>query len=255
MRRVIKCIICLLMFTIMFSYNGSIVEAKKLLESTSINNLFGDVLGTIQIYDNGQIVIGYKYGLRKVDVYYCEKGTNCDYNFYDRINVIDASIGEKNYKNNSERLEAFSYRLELDTTKDYGIKVEAYFGTSQGYTGRESLSGSPTISHLVILDTKDKYIEGETIENSGMNPRMRELLEKIKEIVNTIVLPILYSFSAIFLIIKGALLGTQIVKSADKPDIRAEKIHALKWLFIGVTIIFAASSAVGVLTGFFKNLL
>jgi len=44
------------------------------------------------------------------------------------------------------------------------------------------------------------------------------------------------------------------VKSADDSETRSQKVHALKWLIIGVAIATMASTVVGVLTGFFESL-
>ena len=82
---------------------------------------------------------------------------------------------------------------------------------------------------------------------------MSGLLGKAQYIVNTIVLPVIYVITSMILVVKGALLGVQIVKSSDMPDVRREKIGALTWLFIGVAIAYAATSVVGVISGFFKS--
>lgn len=87
------------------------------------------------------------------------------------------------------------------------------------------------------------------IGDEGIN----NVMNKITNIVNDIVLPIIWAVLGLFLIIKGAILGTQIVKAADEPQVRQEKISSLKWLVIGVTIAYAASGLVGIITGFFSN--
>ena len=66
-------------------------------------------------------------------------------------------------------------------------------------------------------------------------------------------MPIIYAALGLFLVIKGSLLGVQIVKSADEPQVRQEKIGSLKWLVIGVAVAFAAAFAVDALTGYFKK--
>ena len=44
-------------------------------------------------------------------------------------------------------------------------------------------------------------------------------------------------------IVKGALLGVQIVKAADEPQVRQEKIGSLKWLVIGCCLGFGITTA------------
>ena len=84
--------------------------------------------------------------------------------------------------------------------------------------------------------------------NSGLN----EAVTLIEEIVNTVT-AIIYIVLGVFLVVKGALIGMQIVKAADEPQVRQEKIGSLKWLVIGCGIAYAASALVSVLTGFFSG--
>ena len=82
---------------------------------------------------------------------------------------------------------------------------------------------------------------------------MRNLMNKISDIVDDYVLPIIWSLLGLLLIIKGTMLGVQIVKSADEPQVRQEKIHSMKWLVIGVAIAASASAVVKVLLNFFER--
>ena len=66
---------------------------------------------------------------------------------------------------------------------------------------------------------------------------------------------IIYIVLAAFLVVKGAILGMQIVKAADEPQVRQEKIGSLKWLVIGVAIAALASGGVQFLTGFISGAL
>ena len=87
------------------------------------------------------------------------------------------------------------------------------------------------------------------IKDSGIST----LMDKVSDIVMGTVLPIIWAVLGLFLVIKGALLGVQIVNSADEPQVRQEKIGSLKWLVIGVAIAYAASGVVAVLTSFFSG--
>ena len=67
------------------------------------------------------------------------------------------------------------------------------------------------------------------------------LSDKIAYIADLIV-KIIYVVLAAFLIVKGAILGMQIVKAADEPQVRQEKIGSLKWLVIGVAIAYGVAA-------------
>lgn len=253
MRRINGLIV--LTFTLLFVFfvKSEAVQAKTTVNSKTITTLTGEKLGSMEIFSDGEVVIKYKYGLRKADLFFCERNHTCEYDVYSVISLVDSN-SENAYKNlMPDQMAKFTYKAKLEEGKEYLFRLEAYFGKIGNYQGNENIGGSPSITSLQVLDTKDVYINGDDTLYDVDNENIRSLLENILEITNEFVLPILYSVIGMVLVVKGALLGVQIVKSADMPEVRAEKVRALKWLAIGVAIAFAASSIVGLLTGFFKD--
>ena len=82
--------------------------------------------------------------------------------------------------------------------------------------------------------------------SSITNSDLANAMVKLGEIVNTIMI-VIYIVLGLFLIIKGALIGFQIVKAADEPQVRQEKIGSLKWLVIGVAIGYGVAGVAHVL--------
>ena len=80
-----------------------------------------------------------------------------------------------------------------------------------------------------------------------------EAMSKLTEIVNGTIMPIIYAAIGLFLVVKGALLGMQIVKAADEPQVRQEKIGALKWLVIGVAIAFGVAFVAQIVISYFAG--
>ena len=234
-----------------FSFKQDKISAKEILISKQVETLTGNKLGAIEIYNNGEIVIRYKYGLRKADLFYCEKETTC-LDGMDSVMSILESNSVDTYKNTSEDLKSYTFQPDLDSNKLYRFRVEAYFGKTSGYTGTEGLYGSPTITSLQVLETKDNYVNYEKKYTYG-DEGIDNLMTKIQNIVNTVIIPVLYTAIGMVLVVKGSILGVEIVKSADDPNTRAQKVHSLKWLAIGTGIAFAASTLVGIVTGFFTN--
>jgi len=89
--------------------------------------------------------------------------------------------------------------------------------------------------------------------NSGDNSDINKAWDTVEEIVNGTLMPIIYAALGLFLIVKGAILGMQIVKAADEPQVRQEKIGSLKWLVIGVAIAFGVAGLAQILVNYFAG--
>ena len=88
-------------------------------------------------------------------------------------------------------------------------------------------------------------------DNEGIN----NAWATIEKIVDDTVIPLIYAAIGLFLVVKGAILGMQIVKAADEPQVRQEKIGSLKWLVIGVAIAFGVVFLADTLMGYFQGAL
>lgn len=252
MKKISKYVILIFMLMCSFTLvRNETVEAKNIVAKDSYSDFSDQTVWSIEIFDNGVVELNYRYGLRKVDVYYCKKGDQCNIDFYTHKSIMESN-SEDTYKRDGTELIKYDFVIPVEENGEYRIRVEAYFGKSSAYTGLEPLNGgSFTITQKQIVDTNDKYVYASS--NGIVDPGMSALTEDIESIVNGAVLPIIYVVTSAFLVIKGSILGVQIVKSADDSSVRSEKIGALKWLVIGVGITYAATTIVGLLTGFFKT--
>ncbi len=82
---------------------------------------------------------------------------------------------------------------------------------------------------------------------------LNKILNNIFNLINNVLMPIIWISLAAFLTIKGAMLGTQIVKAADEPQVRQEKISSLKYLVIGILVAVGVSVAATFLIDYFKK--
>lgn len=94
---------------------------------------------------------------------------------------------------------------------------------------------------------------GITVSGSADTSGFNTVLQQVANIGQTI-LVVIYVVLGVFLIIKGAILGMQIVKAADEPQVRQEKIGALKWLVIGVAIGYGVAGIANILIGVIANM-
>ena len=72
---------------------------------------------------------------------------------------------------------------------------------------------------------------------------LNKSLVKFLNITNNIIIPVLWLVLAVLLIVRGILLGIDIVKLADEPEARKNKINGLVWLIIGVVAGYAITIA------------
>lgn len=230
--------------------NETVISARETIGFAKLDNMT-ETLGTIHIYDDTKVVIEYKYGLKKVIMYYCEKDQYDAGNYFMK-EIMESSVDSPN-KNEGDAMGIYIFYIDLPKDKEYSVIVEGYFGANSSYTGSENASYWPI--RKIQADTKENYlsINKSSGGTSIRDKKLSKLMDDVVEVVNTMVLPVIYIITSLFLVIKGAILGFKIVKSADVPETRREKIHALKWLVIGVAITYAATSVVGLLTGFFKD--
>lgn len=84
-----------------------------------------------------------------------------------------------------------------------------------------------------------------TISGEISNEELATVMSMVQSIGQTILICI-YIVLGIFLVVKGALLGMQIVKAADEPQVRQEKIGSLKWLVIGIAIAYGVAALANV---------
>jgi hypothetical protein len=88
---------------------------------------------------------------------------------------------------------------------------------------------------------------------AGGDADIIQFWDKIEGIVNDTVMPLIYAALGLFLVVKGAILGMQIVKAADEPQVRQEKIGSLKWLIIGVAVAFGVAAVAQIVVNYFAD--
>ena len=152
----------------------------------------------------------------------------------------------------------------LDTARDtkYVVFIKAIFCTVRAKNG-DQFTGCQYWDNKEDINVNERFTKVEFLGKDVINKNINDIdneeldtvMQKISDIVYNTIMPIIWVVLGVFLVVKGTLLGVQIVKAADEPQVRQEKIGSLKWLVIGVAIAALASGGVQFLTGFISGAL
>jgi len=210
-----------------------------------------------------EIAFQYQNGIKDISVYICENSnqTRCASNPLTLF--FDDSV-EINRGDDSAKYEAtYSVPTKGKALSQYADKI-----TSSGKSDNKYYLFVKA-TFCVLRDenkTKCEYwdvYESGAQQNQGKytsaslefemesgytgSAQLNTTIGKILYIVNTIVIPVLWVALGVLLVVRGIILGIDIVKSADEPDVRKSKINGLIWLFVGVAIGFAATIAASII--------
>lgn len=153
-------------------------------------------------------------------------------------------------------LRGVSYRISKYATK-IGItsideKIEFSDRSQLVYQGRKN-----TLTTDIVTIAKENYniqydknvVIADITVKIG-NTSFEESKGEVDDIINNTVIPTLLWILGIGAVVTGTVLGWQIVKSADEPQERAEKISRLKSILIGIIIAFILLMAIGPMKDF-----
>ena len=258
-----------------FMFLSESVEANYDSSKNSVN---------IAVSKNGvKITVRYQRGINRDYATYkwCQRTNanteSCSNDIGGSVNYIDIggdyssryiAVGDPEYVDNNITTDNFVVPKEEDPFLDnieykvdshYSIVVNHYFCSirEEGNNSCEYYDSENT--QTVFNVSGNDLINGLSLGGTGevtdgiADEGLKDMMSKIYDIVHNTVMPIIWGILGLFLVVKGSLLGVQIVKSADEPQVRQEKVGSLKWLVIGVAIAYASSFLVDVVMGFFKD--
>ena len=222
------------------------------------------------------VQIDYQYGITDLQVYICntQVESSCISNpitkYLDSslIYEIDTTTGvESNVLINSgDSVAVFDNNAKPYTNPDTGIALNAY-GHKYDEDGKpNNLYYIMVTARFCLVRTEDKsgcFLWDEELpyvifsEQFDMatgltaSAEINNTISQMLYIVNSIVIPILWVILGLLLIIRGIMLGMDIVKSADEPEVRKKKVQGLVWLFIGVFVGFVITGVASAVMSMF----
>lgn len=213
-----------------------------------------------------EVEVQYQYGMTNLVVYICDTTADCALaNIKPKTTYVDSDLAmDQNDTSNENSLKYVVNRFSQKTVDTYtktfstptsGEPLERYpekfdeFGKPDNkyhllvkarlcQIRTDDLNGCAGWSNeLTTLISEEFDLSTGVTGSSEFNKTISEMLY----ITNSIVIPILWVVLGLLLIIRGIMLGIDIVKSADEPEVRSKKVHGLIWLFIGVFLGFVAT--------------
>ena len=209
--------------------------------------------------DRLDLQIKYQNGIKNVAVYICLNNStisNESCATQGKTTYIDGSEYRDKWLINSSE-EIATYNLSFtgrpfagtnlanydDGDDKYKIVVKADFCQVRNNDNTDCLKWD---SQGVYLD--DEFVLDRSFTSSA---QVNKTIKQILDILNNIGMPIIWILLGVLLIVRGILLGIDIVKSSDDADLRKKKISGLVWLFIGVGIGYVISISASVIMGMF----
>lgn len=195
------------------------------------------------------VSIQYQNGIKDVNVYICETtqtDQDCKDNpitqYQDDTEIVNSSELIKEYTKafrdpkEGKHLEDYTDSIETDgqIVNNYKVLITAKFCQLRTEDRQECRSRS---NDYILVSENTTLATGLTASGD-----LNKTIMKVLTVVNNYVIPILWLAEAILLIVRGIMLGIDIVKASDEPDVRHKKINGLIWLFIGVFASIAVTS-------------
>ena len=188
--------------------------------------------GNIKLYGDYTIEFNFEHALNGYKIWVCEED-DCD----DKTPTIASSQIFYGPDNISKKLTEYM-SVEEGEEKVYIIKAQGTFRNSKtSYT-----------ANIVKLEYK---VELKKVDGKIFYDAFVEESQSALKVIKKWVIPGLYILFALTIIVKGILLGIDIVHLADQPDLRREKIRAFIYFFVAMIAVTIVTTSVGYITGLF----
>lgn len=212
--------------------------------------------------DKVNLSIRYQYGIKNIVVNICDgtcAGKKPITTYQDAIEagkeIINNFEGPTTFSNGDQgysiptsgiHLNAYTDRLTSDGKVDntYYIQISATFCKVR----------SPDYKQCNEWDASTRTLISEEFQmNVGFtsSSEMNKTISQMLNITNNVVIPILWVILGIILIVRGIMLGIDIVKTADEPEVRKKKISGLIWLFVGIFLAFVVTGTASAVMSMF----
>lgn len=260
--RSIMCLFATFIFVVVFSCSN----VKAAYYDPSLNGVNENSIEVSRRNGTLKFTINYQNGISGVEAYICESTNKCMTTGY-KTKFVDLEIDtiEEALINPSEQV--VSYDAEFsDPYDDHGKseRLESYVDKHNAEGKIDNRYHLYIKANFCITRLEDKsgcltwdknayiyHVEFDLESGITSDGTLNETLEKFLTIVNNYVIPIMWVAMGVLLIVRGIMLGMDIVKSADESEVRAKKISGLVWLFIGVGVGYAVTIAAHIVMDMF----
>ena len=235
-----KKIVLFVIFFISIIFSSSLVSARETLDFATVSYVGEGNVGSITIYDDYVIRIGYKYSASNVKIDICPK-SDCN------------NLTTQTYESNETYFDGeyvdfyISEHFSLYDGSEYKVSITASF---------KPYAAAITDVSAGFIETDIEYIAEKAVDretdpyNKYADAALTDI-EKVAKVFRDYIIPFLYVILVIVLIIKGILLGMDITKYSDQPDIRREKIRGFTYFGVAIFLLAILNTIGGFVTGLF----
>ena len=213
------------------------VFASEVVNEISVETISKEEIGKITLYDDLKIVYGYKYTLKNIEITICP---------VDKCEGVEPQVYDSQLHVSDSAEFMLDQYIDLSNEGKYTIKAKGLFKMS---------NEGPYKSATLVYDFEPPKEDNEKDDKDGLfmnDPRFDESVDKAIRIFNEWVIPGIYVVLALTIIIKGVLVGIDVVKYSDKPEIRREKLKSLMYMAIAIAIGVLLNTVFGIITGLFN---
>lgn len=209
--------------------------------------------------DLASVSIQYQNGIRDIEIFICNPSTadaKCKEDAITKFKDSETIINRENFNKTYTK----EFVNPIDGTKRLGDYVDSSYTDGQVKNNYHVVM---TASFCAVRSDNSQeckaWDEGVVIFSDDItiatgltsSGELNRSIARILTFINDYMLPVLWLVLVVFLIVKGILLGIDIVKASDEAEVRRKKVSGLVWLFIGVFAALAITVGASIVMGFF----
>ncbi|MBR3891148.1 MAG: hypothetical protein IKJ30_03660 [Bacilli bacterium] len=235
-----KIVLFILFVIAIFCNSQTTISARETLDFSVVVYPGEGEVGSSVVYDDYVVRVNYKYSASNVVIKVCPKAL-CN-----NLNTQTYESPETYFDGDHVDF----YMADHFTLQD-GETYQAWISVSfKPYAAAITDVATGAMNVEFVYEEENALTEEEDPNNQYAEEALTRS-ERIAKLFRDIIIPCIYVVILIVLIIKGIMLGMDITKYADQPDIRREKIRGFAYFGVALFLLAILNTVGGFVTGLF----